>query len=80
MGRHARGSPWPGSANLWSGAESPTVRRGNEGGTYMYRIVASDMDETFLGSDHGIPEANVRAVGRLREEGVLFVPASGRSY
>lgn len=46
----------------------------------MYRFVASDMDETFLGHDHLIPEANVRALERMREIGVLFVPSSGRPY
>lgn len=46
----------------------------------MYRFVASDMDETFLGRDHAVPEANVRAVRRLAELGVPFVPCSGRPY
>ena len=44
----------------------------------MYRLVASDMDETFLDADHAIPEANLRALRRMRELGVLFVPSSGR--
>jgi len=46
----------------------------------MYRIVASDMDGTLLGEDHLMPQANVRAIARLRELGVLFVPTSGRNY
>lgn len=46
----------------------------------MYRIVASDMDETFLASDHTVPQANIDAIARLRELGCLFVPASGRAY
>lgn len=46
----------------------------------MYRLVASDMDETFLAHDHSIPQANIEAIRRMRELGVLFVPASGRSY
>lgn len=46
----------------------------------MYRIVATDMDETFLSADHSIPQANVDAILRMRELGVLFVPASGRAY
>ena len=46
----------------------------------MYRLVASDMDETFLDADHAIPEANLRALRRMRELGVLFVPSSGRWY
>ena len=43
----------------------------------MYRLVASDMDETFLAHDHSIPQANIEAIRRMRELGVLFVPASG---
>jgi hypothetical protein len=46
----------------------------------MYQIVATDMDETFLDFDHTIPQANVDAILRMREQGVLFVPASGRAY
>lgn len=46
----------------------------------MYRLIASDMDETFLGAGHRLPEANVHALERLHELGVLFVPSSGRPY
>lgn len=46
----------------------------------MYKIVASDMDETFLARDHSIPQANIDAIRRMRELGVMFVPASGRAY
>lgn len=46
----------------------------------MYKLIFSDMDETFLDSDHKIPRANIRALARLREAGVLFVPCSGRPY
>lgn len=46
----------------------------------MYRIVASDMDETFLAHDGSVPSANIEAIRRLRELGCLFVPASGRPY
>lgn len=46
----------------------------------MYRIVASDMDETFLAHDGSLPPANIAAIRRLRELGCLFVPASGRPY
>ena len=30
----------------------------------MYRIVASDMDETFLDGEHKIPAVNVEAIRR----------------
>ena len=46
----------------------------------MYQLVATDMDETFLGHDHKVPQANIDAILRMRELGVLFVPASGRAY
>ena len=46
----------------------------------MYKLVATDMDETFLGFDHKVPQANIDAILRMRELGVLFVPASGRAY
>ena len=46
----------------------------------MYRLVASDMDETFLDSRHQIPAPNLQALARMRELGVLFVPSSGRPY
>lgn len=44
----------------------------------MYQIVATDMDGTFLTEEHVLPQANIDAVLRMRELGVLFVPASGR--
>ena len=44
----------------------------------MYRLVASDMDGTFLTEEHVLPQANIDAVLRMRQLGVLFVPASGR--
>lgn len=46
----------------------------------MYKLIASDLDETFLDSAHRIPAPNIDALKRLRELGVLFVPSSGRPY
>ena len=46
----------------------------------MYRLIASDMDETFLGEGHRVPPANLAALARMRELGILFVPSSGRPY
>ena len=46
----------------------------------MYKLVATDMDETFLDRNHQIPAANIRAMRRMKELGVLFVPSSGRWY
>lgn len=45
-----------------------------------YKLVASDMDETFLHDSCIIPESNKAALARMRELGVLFVPCSGRAY
>lgn len=47
-------------------------------GDRMYRLIASDMDEMFLDADHVIPASSLRALKRMRELGVLFVPSSGR--
>lgn len=46
----------------------------------MYKVVASDMDETLLDGEHRIPEPNIAALLHMRELGVLFVPSSGRGY
>lgn len=46
----------------------------------MYRLVASDLDETLIGVDHRISEKNRKAIEEARMRGVLFVPASGRGY
>lgn len=46
----------------------------------MYRLIASDMDETLLGEGHRLPPENVAALKRLRELGVGFAPCSGRPY
>ncbi len=46
----------------------------------MYKLIASDMDETFLDGAHHIPAPNIAALKRLRELGIHFVPCSGRPY
>lgn len=46
----------------------------------MYRLVVSDMDDTFLGHGHRMIPANVEALRRMRELGILFVASSGRPY
>lgn len=46
----------------------------------MYKIVVSDMDDTFLGHGHTMIPANVEALRRMRELGILFVASSGRPY
>ncbi|MFG2126779.1 Cof-type HAD-IIB family hydrolase [Streptomyces sp. NPDC048751] len=44
------------------------------------RLVVTDMDGTLLDDDKRAPEALREVLGRLRERGVLFSPASGRQY
>lgn len=46
----------------------------------MYRLVVSDMDDTFLDPNHSVPPANINALRRLRELGIIFAPSSGRSF
>ncbi len=48
----------------------------------MYRIVACDMDETFIGRDHVVNPGNYEAVRLMREAGVRFVVdgAAAASY
>ncbi|MEY8436711.1 HAD family hydrolase [Atopobiaceae bacterium 24-176] len=46
----------------------------------MYRIVASDMDETFLGHNKKPTQSNLDAVAAMGELGVRFVVATGRPY
>ncbi|MEX2673433.1 MAG: Cof-type HAD-IIB family hydrolase [Phycisphaeraceae bacterium] len=43
-----------------------------------YQLLALDLDGTLLGSDGKIPEANLRAVERARDAGMLVVLCTGR--
>lgn len=46
-----------------------------------YRLIACDLDETLLNHNHRVPEKNLAAIKRAREEyGIQFVPATGRGY
>ena len=46
----------------------------------MYRLIASDLDETLIGKNRKICEENIRMIRRAREAGVYFVPATGRGF
>lgn len=46
----------------------------------MYRLIASDLDETLLNDDRDVPERVRRAVAAARERGVRFVLSTGRPY
>lgn len=45
-----------------------------------YKIIACDMDGTLLDSNSKISRENLEAIDILSNKGVLFVPASGRTY
>ena len=46
----------------------------------MYKLIACDLDETLLDSDHKIPQRVVDAIHAAGEKGVKFVPATGRPF
>lgn len=45
----------------------------------MIKLIATDLDGTLLGSDKVIPEEIFELARALKQKGILFVPASGRS-
>ena len=45
----------------------------------MYKMILSDLDETLLVKHH-VPAFNVEAIVKAQEQGVKFVPATGRAY
>ncbi len=45
----------------------------------MYRLLATDIDDTILAEDGSLPEANHRALERLHRNGVTVVLSSGRA-
>lgn len=46
----------------------------------MYKIIASDLDETLILPDGSVTEKNRRAIKALRPLGIKFVLATGRPY
>ena len=47
----------------------------------MIRLIASDLDETLLNpADKKVGKKNLEAIWRAQEQGVIFVPCSGRGY
>ena len=46
----------------------------------MYKLIASDLDETLLGPDHHISAENLAAIHKCQELGIKFVPATGRGF
>lgn len=45
-----------------------------------YKIIACDLDEPLLGRDRHVSPKNRDAIRRAMEQGVKFVPATGRGY
>ncbi|MBQ8796986.1 MAG: HAD family phosphatase [Oscillospiraceae bacterium] len=45
-----------------------------------YKIIASDLDGTLLGTDKQVSRENWEAIAKIHEKGVHFVPASGRAF
>jgi hypothetical protein len=45
---------------------------------FQPRLVASDLDGTLLGSDHGVSPRTLGTLDRLRAEGIPFVMVTGR--
>ena len=46
----------------------------------MYRIIACDLDETLLNSEHQVSQEDIETIKKLASEGVRFVLASGRGF
>ena len=46
----------------------------------MYKLIASDMDETLLNDHHEICQRNIDLILKAKEKGVKFVPATGRGF
>lgn len=46
----------------------------------MYKIIACDLDETLLSTDRTVSKENIKAIEKARQQGVKFVPATGRGY
>lgn len=45
-----------------------------------YKLIACDLDETLLGPDRHVSLKNRDAIRRAMEQGIKFVPATGRGY
>lgn len=60
--------------------EEAIPRSSASAGAFPYRLAAIDIDDTLVGPDRIISEANRAAIERLREAGVTVVLASGRSH
>lgn len=46
----------------------------------MYKLIATDLDETLLDDTHHVNTANLEAIKKARALGVKIVPATGRGF
>jgi len=46
----------------------------------MYKIIASDLDETLIGHNHKISDKDIQSIKSLKEENIFFVCATGRPF
>lgn len=46
----------------------------------MYKLIASDLDETLLNDEHEVCQRNIEAIKKASALGIKFVPATGRGY
>ena len=46
----------------------------------MYRVLACDLDGTLLKDDKSISEETIKALERISDEGVIFLPSTGRTH
>ena len=44
------------------------------------KLIASDLDGTFLAQDNSIPESNLKAMETIREKNIPFAICTGKSY
>ena len=45
----------------------------------MYKIIASDLDGTLIGSNGEVSLVNLEYISKLKERGIMVVPSSGRT-
>lgn len=44
------------------------------------KVIASDLDGTFIDSQKKVPEINSTVINKLIDDGIIFIPTSGRDY
>lgn len=52
----------------------------NEGEVFMIKVIASDLDGTFLGADHKPAPETLEAVKKASDAGIRFMIATGRNF